>query len=46
MESKVTHSLVTALRAVPGFATVDEGMLAHFYAAFQPGACALFHDVK
>jgi len=27
MESKVTHSLVTALRAVPGFATVDEGML-------------------
>jgi CRP-like cAMP-binding protein len=27
MENKVTHSLVTALRAVPGFATVDEGML-------------------
>jgi CRP-like cAMP-binding protein len=27
MENKVTHSLVTALRAVPGFATVDERML-------------------
>lgn len=27
MEHKVTHSLVTALRAVPGFADVDEGML-------------------
>lgn len=27
METKVTHSLVTALRAVPGFADVDERML-------------------
>jgi CRP-like cAMP-binding protein len=27
MENKVTHSLVTALRAVPGFADVDERML-------------------
>jgi CRP/FNR family transcriptional regulator, cyclic AMP receptor protein len=27
MEMKVTHSLVTALRAVPGFAEVDERML-------------------
>jgi len=27
MENKVTHSLVTALRAVPGFAEVDERML-------------------
>ena len=27
MENKVTHSLVTALRAVPGFASVDERML-------------------
>jgi CRP-like cAMP-binding protein len=27
MEHKVTHSLVTALRAVPGFADVDERML-------------------
>jgi CRP-like cAMP-binding protein len=27
METKVTHSLVTALRAVPGFASVDERML-------------------
>jgi CRP-like cAMP-binding protein len=27
MENKVTHSLVTALRMVPGFATVDERML-------------------
>lgn len=27
MERKVTHSLVTALRAVPGFASVDERML-------------------
>jgi CRP/FNR family cyclic AMP-dependent transcriptional regulator len=26
-ETKVTHSLVTALRAVPGFASVDERML-------------------
>ena len=27
MENKLTHSLVTALRAVPGFADVDERML-------------------
>jgi CRP-like cAMP-binding protein len=27
METKVTHSLVTALRGVPGFADVDERML-------------------
>jgi CRP-like cAMP-binding protein len=27
MENKVTHSLVTALRAIPGFASVDERML-------------------
>jgi CRP-like cAMP-binding protein len=27
MENKVTHSLVTALRVVPGFADVDERML-------------------
>ena len=30
MENKVTHSLVTALRAVPGFADVDERMLLAF----------------